>query len=683
MSGVVHTNYDLLTDDKINVNWSGSRVQLRRPTSLNQIRNVKFRSFIGDMLPFTNLELPTLKCEVVMTSNGLSSKTIEGDDSVYSPEVISYSNTAMNQLLGFSKEWTYDKSSDSQILSNIAECVEEANRRLNVMFPFSGMEERYNINSEEILAYVKKEAGMTLSYGSAFNYYNSTTQKFCVNKQGVETEIIARNPSYNYKLFASNAALTTHIVIYEDSGSLYFEGLYGVNSIAKTAIGSNVDIPSCVFTTFGGNDIVVVGDKLVLSGGEVRSLTINSETVNFADVRITCVGFEADGHVWMLGFKEGDPATQSVLYYNDWEGIIPAEPDLYEVAVSSSTQYEMDNLLRLSHGGETFGNVQMSGGDANYIYWQGSLIALIRDFNSDHPEITTPFVSFAYPSTSGKYYQQSVDGGGNQGFVEVSSFPATLGDLFTTHGFMSTSDELVFNYSAPLKSFTNNYGMVQLDDWGSNSQLINWSSINSNGGRKNSIRCDTSPYRILKSSDLINTTTGGFATDEGPDFMKVNQMWLDESGDQPTISGQITTTEICYTSDKVINLALRIYTDPYWFEVYTPIQYFESVNFSLSHPVLSMVCSTINSHILHTVELLIIMKYEYNDLAFKCQQFPNFDNVVFHINEVATVEFKTAVMDNSVMWLDCYLTSMEDGDLDLETLKNLYGRLTVSIDWES
>ena len=609
MTDTVCSSYDLL-ESSANVQWTGNSLRLKRPQSLHSVHRVNFRSFIGDLLPFTNLTLPNLKCEVIMTSNGLTDKDIIPADNVYTPELINYGNIKINKLIEFSKEWTYQSSEESQLLYNIKECLNECNYRLNVAFPFIGKDTRYNIDTTEKLEYSANNVNLCASYGSAFNYYNATSHKFCVNSAGSEVEVFTENDSYDYKLFASNATLNQHIIIYEDNGTLYFEGKCGANSIAKTAINSNAAVPSCIFFHDVSNDYAVVGDKIVINTA-VKTLELSGTQVDIADLNPVAAGVDSNMSFWMMAFIEGDPTSKCGVYFADWHEGVPDEPTLLEDALNESSTYDMEQFNRIRHGGETFGNVQnYETSGTRYLYWQGSACVALTHLSTT-PEVSNPSPSIAYLSDTGEYYQTGTDGT-HKGFKKVIAFDNSP-VIWAARG-VSSYASLDFDDYRPLKSFTNNYGVVQLDDWNGP-----WTSLNPNM-QKNAYRCDTVPYRELKSDGMINATSGGYATDYMSNMMTIAELGIE---DDNTIVGKISTTEISYASDKVINLALRIYTDPYWFEIYTPIEYFASVHYSLSHPELTLAYNPVNEHILNTIELLLIMKYEYNDLTFKCFQFPN------------------------------------------------------------
>lgn len=144
--------------------------------------------------------------------------------------------------------------------------------------------------------------------------------------------------------------------------------------------------------------------------------------------------------------------------------------------------------------------------------------------------------------------------------------------------------------------------------------------------------------------------------------------------------GNVKTAQILLTNGAAINMALRIYTDPYYFEFTTPIDYYTSENFALIHPIVAPVFNTINEHVLSTINILILMKYEFNDIELTCNNFPNSNGVIFHLNEESQVEFKEMLTDNTQDEIKLQLISKNE-PLTLSLLKSLYGNISISLDW--
>lgn len=160
----------------------------------------------------------------------------------------------------------------------------------------------------------------------------------------------------------------------------------------------------------------------------------------------------------------------------------------------------------------------------------------------------------------------------------------------------------------------------------------------------------------------------GNATTDNLDFFKFRD------------DGKILTSQITYEGNKALNMALRIYTDPYYFEFTTPIDYYVNTSESVFHPIVEPIFNTINQHVLNTIETLILLHYEYNNLRLTCHMFPNIDGVIFDINEESFIGYKSMNITNTIDGLKIQI--MDDDDtVSLDTLKQIYGKLTLAIDW--
>lgn len=194
------------------------------------------------------------------------------------------------------------------------------------------------------------------------------------------------------------------------------------------------------------------------------------------------------------------------------------------------------------------------------------------------------------------------------------------------------------------------------------------------------------------SSSTPSVSIWNAITRDSIDYATVSEDFSDYytaslSLDDRNIVGQCTRpTLILKDSDDEyyqISFILRIYTDPYYFELYTDAHEFAvpSGAYSLMFGPVDWIYKQLNPHVLTTLEMMITMQYEFNDLILKCSTFPNIDNVVFSINEASRVRFKMMSVDSTINSL---ILSVEDKDgnkIDRDTLARLYGSLIVSLDW--
>ena len=124
---------------------------------LSNVKKICFRGFKGELLPFTSIDLPKLRVEVVLTGENVSEATITGKDGIYGKsKYYNITNEDGNVLLTFDKAWTYDAEEDNQLLYNIKEAVQEVNRRLKVMYPFKTYYNEYDLSETHDDNYTNK-----------------------------------------------------------------------------------------------------------------------------------------------------------------------------------------------------------------------------------------------------------------------------------------------------------------------------------------------------------------------------------------------------------------------------------------------------------------------------------------------------------------------------------------------
>ena len=183
-SFIVSSMYDLLKPDGINVIELGSgKYQLMRPAALSNLHNIAFRSFTGDLLPFTNIELPKLKAELIMMTNGLKSVTLTGQDTMDLPSVNTYENTKQNIILSLDKAWTCNKDAESQVIYNIEEIVELMNEKLKDYFVYTAFKPVYTGDSNILTMYFngyKQFLSETADGNFCSILYNTTDNKLYI-----------------------------------------------------------------------------------------------------------------------------------------------------------------------------------------------------------------------------------------------------------------------------------------------------------------------------------------------------------------------------------------------------------------------------------------------------------------------------------------------------------------------
>lgn len=199
---------------------------------------------------------------------------------------------------------------------------------------------------------------------------------------------------------------------------------------------------------------------------------------------------------------------------------------------------------------------------------------------------------------------------------------------------------------------------------------------------KNGWNCRQDDTLNLKSNIMVgNDSFQMVASQDGLATTDINEFFkFQHNTSNPEEQPKVLVPQLNYTNGMALNFSMLIETDPFYFAIYTPIEYFTNTNFSLIHAFEPLIYRQLNKHVLATMETLILQKYEFNDIELVCSTFPNGDGVVFHSNEESQVEFKEMTTDNTQDSINLQLVSGGEV-LQLDTLKSLYGGITVSVDW--
>lgn len=148
------------------------------------------------------------------------------------------------------------------------------------------------------------------------------------------------------------------------------------------------------------------------------------------------------------------------------------------------------------------------------------------------------------------------------------------------------------------------------------------------------------------------------------------------------IEPKIWSPQLVYQNKLRTNMMIVIETEPYYFMCYTPIGLVRDAGVSITHVDKEVIFNQLNSHVSSTIEMLVLLRYEFNEIELICPTFPNGDGVIFHSNEESQVEFKEMTTDNTQDCINLQLVSGQEV-LQLDVLKKLYGGLTLSVDWVS
>lgn len=743
---VISSNYDLLENDGRTVSWNpDGTIQIIRPAGLSELKKIRFRNFKSYQLPYTSLELPTLKVHVRMTSNGADSGFVEGADTVFG-ERNDYTRAARNieenDIISFSKAWTYDSSRDSQIEYNIEECVGEVNSRLLERFPHAFWKVVFGTGSKE-WAHIQYDDYLEIPTAGSYQFvckrdnikkayllwpttehfdnlielpYTPTTRYPAFATMDFDAKVIClwtekTNRWWGeVKTFINNGSLANPSWQFFDadrweSGNVAPNMLCFHTQETPVTIGK-YDGNSCIIVSphlnqpYEGNYTILV---LAKDGGTYKKFYIDPVV---ADGQLTCYSLatiETWCYVLIFRYRKIDNVEYAIPQISKFAKSLlvgssenePFKLDRPEVTTYYPLEDNYDKWLlssfwttKIRHGtaGKETYDIVFSGSPSDpsdsYINFVGTFLCKI----SPEGDLTDCVESFAYRHrastllpdgafaktfggynsleysklTDASYYDTVLDDGGNW----------TAGTFF-----MATSFPILcvgnYNESLMLGSFYTGMAHEALSD----NKFIGWNPNIKNGwscrqddtlNLTSAITVSGDTFQLVASQDNLATTD-------------INQFFqYQNDGEQP----KVLIPQLNYTNDMSLNFAILIESDPFYFAAYTPIEYFTNNKWSLIHAFEPLIYRQLNEHVLSTMETLILQKYEFNDIELVCSTFPNGDGVVFHSNEESQVEFKEMTTDNTQSSINLQLVSSGEV-LQLDTLKNLYGGMTISVDWVS
>lgn len=747
----ISCNYNLLNNDNT-VRWNENEITLIKPYGLSNVKKICFRGFKGELLPFTSIELPKFKVEVVLTGYDVDTTALIGVDCLYGEKHKYDIDNNGNILLTFDKAWTYNADEDNQLIYNIKEAVEEVNRRLQVMFPYNKHDYIYNIpetwneNTQQKIYYSDNIKPIGLNPGSyivgikpndgtnrvSLMYINNNVESFTTYSYG------DRKPWYSAVSWDKQIATACFEYTPGGNGStLYGKQLVWINTAsggAPTYTELSIDrqegwdtrannfnlfqrSPSMVIGSVGGVTSAILspicrgvyaGDSnVIIARHDKRKYYLdfnkNISNDNILNVLACCDAYDKNGtpinniiyilcayvpkgfpnDSYRVGLFEFDYTTLSQNANSPTEVIsAKAETRLYQW--SEFTEF----MKFMQCGKETYKCYYMDidGDESDVGVWfVGSY--MFRFGEMDNGLIPLP----AWKLDTYKYLFQNKDNGNYyvldmaDNFGSAENLINKFNQFYIAVGFniINNNDVHTSNISPPylLKDFSTNavVGIVQNPGYmkydTTPGWIPNYNTYLNEDHINNAVMCEIADELKLKSVAQYNNkaynmvmNVDGNATTDNLDFFKFKD------------DGNILTSQITYEGNKALNMALRIYTDPYYFEFTTPIDYYVNNSESIIHPIVEPVFNTINEHVLNTVETLILLHYEYNNISLVSSQFPNIDGTIFYINEDSYVDFKTMAIDNTVDGIRVKLQS-ENESLSLTELRALYGKLCVSVDW--
>ena len=733
--------YDLLKDDGINIKWEGNRVHLYRPGGLSNLRKIAFRNFKGELQPFTNIDLPKLKADVLLMSDGLKTINLTSDDTYNIPGNINYVNNKINKILSIDKAWTYYESDEGSSLTdgqdNITENIKElfalSNISLNDYFARTGLYDTidltdlttwdplskfYNIqnplnpiysplivdNQKNIYYYDSSDSSiksftltdnyfkgypledgkniivgfengndgyyMNVYYGTAPNlsrlyhqflpyctnqyslggvqplpgkYYNN----YVVNLSGDYPVICVPyiDPSTsNYKLYFFQITETAHTTII-DLNSVDYSTILRDFQIYITA-----EELQEVYILYWGSNIntnnLIIMLKVLYEGENYYVIQDLSTTPTYStDFAISITAIE------QTFYPQYDNATKDMfirLGNNDIFGGYICK-GLLAARYSTSLRFNV-----AGHG--YLYTHDTNAGATNYIREEGYFSNIVSGYYNDGTHI----LAYIKDSTTQNKFYKGMD---------ISTYTGN-GAIEQT-----TKEDQYYDISLTYGQFLNGGPILFYDDQQLTPDILP-NAVRIVTTIKSDVKCvatdtsDNAVYLNPRYGDVINF---------GYHFNPFVLTSITNNGED--ITGQAYIPEIYFNGHKA-NIILKIYTEPYYFELITQNTYIENTtDYNMNGILTNLIYRASNDNILKMLEYLILLRYNNNNIIMKCANFSNNDGAVFNINDESRIDFKAMITDNTQQEIVITLEGNDGTPITYDVLKEIYAHCCVSIDW--
>lgn len=745
--------YDLLNPDNINVRISNNKFHVSRPYGLSNLHQINFRDFKGDLLPFTDIELPKLKADLIMMTNGLKTVNFEGENTMDFPAVFSYNRASNNKIISINKAWTYKEEEEDQIIYNIQEIFNLMNNKLKDYFTKSAsltlffnydftspypMGNYYNekqlikfgqnvlVDADgNMLLYDEGEKEITklkVNVGFDALIYDPSTFRNSDRTGSILIGLVKATNAKNWNIFYTNEQENGTFL----NPSFDFSSPFSVLNSAKTDDTDNILYNKGLNGTTSPPPMLfhMTNDKEWIMCFNIYGKTLNIKDFykNKSTGSASSKSYELYNNIYDMDPDSTQWGTQLHNYYDDIKAsyvIAFGEKSeefsrIYGWVISycknedTSNHYYLLYQIYIGYSGSSpvannntnwgvFPPIVLNDTQLGYLYpfeflqnrisyvsppiasylQENKLILSnigvgVFTFPMDNEAIDTEHLKFVSVQASFNIFSSSFDEylvhqGNKYTYMSFLDFghPDFLENPYITDSYYETNGNNIgfFGNSGPALLYNYNSTELPIDSLG----IDTVSQLN----------VKASATKPDDSSIALNPSTT-YLTTKDEELLILKNI----SGSSGYLAGTAEIPQITFANDYSLNFLLRIYTEPYYFELYTQKNYTQEGNsWNLNVVDSSLFFRSSNEHVLDTLEYLILLNYTYNDIVLKVSGFPNSDQVIFHINETSYINFKTMITDNTTQELIIELLSEEGDILTIELLKKLFGKITLSIDW--
>ena len=725
---VISSNYDLLNTDNINVRWDQNKILITRPYGLSNLSKIQFRDFNGELLPFTSLQLPKLKADVMVIqneSNALSKVEFYGIDNFYTPKDYEYT-TQKNVIFTIEKDWTYNEDKENQIINNIQELLKLIEIRMDTWWKVEnilslGDNPNKSINDKQLITTLNKP----LIYG--FHPLAMCLQKtsiYLIGSGGALTQI----PSTNFNrvvayscnddctlIYAveSNGSIIrctislpgtseADVVLYENGstniqhdifhdGPKSFSSCYANDGMYKLCV---CEIPNSDYKNERTTVHYYLRDTYNKTTKASNTLDINFYTQfthGFITLNAHCLGCavveeggDAFSVIMLLGISSYNNPDQMRFFVikhkvgDDNRTFTTLGYSKSYITLSYWNSWKYGNFMQTQYGNNNYLNLQEYGelyGNEFYAIDLGGLVCYgncLMDSQTNKPYFLFTFpVGYHYLRKFNDdmfFTLKEYNGAMYWGPIHKNDYPSPR-NYNIIKGNPSEMSIISEDINVIPYSLYNAVGVVYTEG----------QNMYSNGGLMD-IEAQKTPLEIVAYKHDGNTMPLHHAV--SGDNPSINNFNFDsEITEQDGIlSGWIRGSQIKFQGSRML-VGVRIYTEPFTFEISTGIDWDNNLKTTIGGIKENINFISLSPKTLLTLEMLILLQYEFNDVELKVSGFQNTDNIIFHINETSRVRFKEMTCSDTLTQLIITLTDQKGEQLDKDSLKAIYGKLNLSIDW--
>lgn len=718
---VISSNYDLLNTDNINVRWDQNKILITRPYGLSNLSKIQFRDFNGELLPFTSLQLPKLKADVRLLQNqGLSKVEFNGNDNFYIQKDFEY-NTKNNVLFTIEKDWTYNEDRDNQIISNIEELLKLIEIRMQAWW---GIGKTLTLGDNPNKSVDDKQLITTLNNSFVPGFHSLamyiTGNKMGLIGQGGKLNLRPYSP-YNVAMSSnSDDSLLYQAALNNDSLTITFNYAGGITIIYQAASSnmqhdsfhSNPNAFSSCFASLNNyrtclceipdSNYPITKTKL---SWFVLDRSNNSEFINetldinyytqfthgFQAYNVHCLGCALNMEpgdilsvIMLVGVSSYNNPNQMrffVLKHVHGTGSNVFTTIGYSksyITLSYWNNWKYGNFMLTQYGNNNYKGLLEAGRFQGNEFYAIDLGGSVCYGTCSLDSKNKPYFLFTYP-VGYHYLRRYTD---EDMFYTVKQYNNTLYWGPIQYNEYPTPDkyEIIEGNPAEMSIISNDINSVPYSLFNTPGVIyVENDQIYSNGGLMD-VESQTTNIKIFpfnESGAEIDLAQGKGGNVPSIDNFNFDSNITEKDG---ILTGEIKTNQISFNNCGLL-MGIRIYTEPFTFEITTALGWNTAPKYTIQGITENINFISLSPKTLLTLEMLILLQYEFNDVELKVSGFQNTDNIIFHINETSRVRFKEMTCSDTLTQLIITLTDQKGEQLDKDSLKAIYGKLNLSIDW--